>query len=533
MRSALSLSIASALLVTAPLATAIPTRVPRDVPPPVESQAAVSAPGATTIRLHRRGSAELMQEDGSIDFGKSHAHLARARAKYVRGLRNFELNTGEAHFLSPGLVDPSLLPTQGGEALVRRDAWGSGEEDSLDWAGDSAPELVKRGDDKVFGAGARLHGVPPPSPAGSAGPVANKRALAKRAVKNPKAVWNPKAHAASTTSSAAAAKKTGGVALTDYDGTLYTGVMSIGTPAKEFIIDFDTGSADLWVPSSSCNSAACNPHTKYDASGSSTSKAVAGKSLSITYGDGSSTRGTVYTDTVTFSGLTASGQTLGAATSLSSDFQDDPYDGLMGMAYQSISTLGASPLFQTLVAQDKVANSQFSFYLAEDGSELFLGGMNPALYKAGSTRAYPVVSQSYWLLATQANVAGKPVSAVGTFNSIVDTGTSVIVAPTQAAQKFWAAVPNSGVYGSGYYTFPCASAPEISFSFGAAFGEQWALSGESLNLGKVSSGSDRCVGAIVGADIGINAWILGASFLENVYSTFDLSTNSVSFSDLA
>ncbi|GAA5824270.1 hypothetical protein JCM3770_004381, partial [Rhodotorula araucariae] len=456
------------------------------------------------------------------------AHLARARAKYVRGLTNFELNTGEAHFLSPAFVDPALLPgAKDAEALARRGAWGSGDEASLDWAGDApapASDVEKR--DKVFGSGARLHGIPPPPlPASTAGPVANRRAIAKRAIKNPKAVWNPKAHAAAAT--------TGGVALTGYDGTLYTGAMSIGSPATDFIIDFDTGSSDLWVPSVTCTSAACNPHKKYDASRSSTSKAVSGKSLSITYGDGSSTRGTVYTDTVTISGLTATGQTLGAATSLSSDFQDDPYDGLMGMAYQSISTLGASPVFQTLVSQNKVANSQFSFYLAEEGSELFLGGMNKALYKAGSTHAYPVVSQSYWLLATKANVGGTVVSSVGTFNSIVDTGTSVIVAPTQAAQQFWAAVPNSGVYGSGYYTFPCAAAPSISFSFGAAFGEQWAISSESLNLGKVSTGSDRCVGAIVGADIGINAWILGASFLENVYSTFDLSTNSVSFSDLA
>ena len=70
------------------------------------------------------------------------------------------------------------------------------------------------------------------------------------------------------------------------------------------------------------------------------------------------------------------------------------------------------------------------------------------------------------------------------------------------------------MYGSGYYTYPCAAAPSISFSFGQTFGEQWAISPESLNLGKVSSGSDRCVGAIVGADIGINAWILGASCVD-------------------
>ncbi|GAA5961713.1 hypothetical protein JCM21900_000642 [Sporobolomyces salmonicolor] len=231
--------------------------------------------------------------------------------------------------------------------------------------------------------------------------------------------------------------------------------------------------------------------------------------------------------------MTATAQTLGAANSLTSDFQDDPYDGLMGMAYSSISTLGSKTVFDTLVSESKTASSQFSFYLAASGSELYLGGMDESKYTAGSTVFYPVTSQSYWLLATQANVGGSAVSALGTFSAIVDTGTSVIVAPTSAAEAFWAAVPNSGVYGSGYYTYECASPPSISFSFGSSNAEQWAVAGDSLNLGRVSSGSDRCVGAIVGADIGINAWILGDSFLENVYSTFDLSTNSVGFSDLA
>lgn len=154
---------------------------------------------------------------------------------------------------------------------------------------------------------------------------------------------------------------------------------------------------------------------------------MAGKSLSVTYGDGSSTSGSVYTDTVSIAGLSATKQTFGVATALSSDFANDPYDGLMGMGYQSISTLGAPPLFETLVSQNKVASSKFSFHLADSASELYLGGMNSALFKAGSTKAYPVVSQSYWLLATKANVGGSPVAAVGQFNAIVDTGTSVIV----------------------------------------------------------------------------------------------------------
>ncbi|GAA6005907.1 hypothetical protein JCM10207_007270 [Rhodosporidiobolus poonsookiae] len=538
MRSSISLSLTSALLLATPFAAAVPTPAPELAP-------ASTAAGSTSIALHRRGSAELTREDGTVDFNKAHAHLAKAHAKYVRGLANFERNTGKALFLAPSLVDPALLPTADAaeadstaEDLTRRAAWGTGDEASLDWEGDAAPvhPLARRTAqaDKVFDASSRRKGVPGSS-AASPAPIANKRALEKRVIKNPKVVPNPKF---SATSSAAAAQKTGAVGLTDYqDGTLWYGTISIGTPAVNYLIDFDTGSADLWVPSSSCTSAACNPHTKYDPSASSTSAQVADKKLSITYGDGSSTKGSVYSDTVTIAGLTATSQSFGVASSLSSDFASDPYDGLMGMAYASISTIGTNPLFQTLMAENKVAASQFSFLLAESGSELYLGGMNPAHYVAGSTKWYPVSSQSYWLLSTQANVAGAAVSSIGTFNSIIDTGTSVIVAPTAAAKKFWASVPNSAPYGgslSGYYTYDCDTPPSVSFSFGSSFAEQWAVSSESLNLGLVSSGSSRCVGAVLGADIGLgDTWILGAAFLEGVYSTYSFQDNAIGFSDLA
>lgn len=120
-------------------------------------------------------------------------------------------------------------------------------------------------------------------------------------------------------------------------------------------------------------------------------------------------------------------------------------DGLMGMGYQAISQINAPPFFRTvrpshlspraqltllllqLMTQGKVLTSQFSFKLASIGSELFLGGLNTALFVAGSTVWYPVSSQSYWIIPATANVAGQTVTAIGTFGAIIDTGTSVVV----------------------------------------------------------------------------------------------------------
>ena len=80
-------------------------------------------------------------------------------------------------------------------------------------------------------------------------------------------------------------------------------------------------------------------------------------------------------------------------------------------------------------------------------------------------------------------------------------GTSVIVAPTADAHAFWSKVPGAGVYTNGYYTYPCASPPAISISFG---GSEWPISAANLNMGALAKGSPRCVGTIIGQDVGLS-----------------------------
>ena len=56
----------------------------------------------------------------------------------------------------------------------------------------------------------------------------------------------------------------------------------------------------------------------------------------------------------------------------------------------------------------------------------------------------------------------------------------------------------------------------------------------SFSLGETTTGSGKCVGALAGQDIGLgsNVWLLGDSFMKNVYTAFSFDKNAVGFATL-
>lgn len=115
------------------------------------------------------------------------------------------------------------------------------------------------------------------------------------------------------------------------------------------MLDFDTGSSDLWVWSTSLSSSTQSQgtsagHTIFNPSNSSTWKVQSGSTWTISYGDSSSASGTVGTDTVSIGGLAIQNQAVEIADQISAQFVSSSGDGLLGLAWGSINTVQPTPV---------------------------------------------------------------------------------------------------------------------------------------------------------------------------------------------
>lgn len=114
-------------------------------------------------------------------------------------------------------------------------------------------------------------------------------------------------------------------------------------------------------------------------------------------------------------------------------------DGIMGMAYTSISNLGQTA-FGNLWSKRgaAVGKNMFSFFLSEDtnaGSQLYLGGYDTNKF-SGNMYWNSVVNKGYWQIGGGSAYANNKVSKATGFQTIVDTGTTLIYAVSHAHETY-------------------------------------------------------------------------------------------------
>jgi hypothetical protein len=325
----------------------------------------------------------------------------------------------------------------------------------------------------------------------------------------------------------------------------FFGSLAIGTPPVSYNVILDTGSSDLWVADSNC-ATGCRQVPTFDAK-SSTSFKNSSSSFSITYGSGQA-KGVLAQDVIQMAGFSVPNQVFAVCDAVSQGLLMNPVSGLLGLGWKQIASSGATPLWQTLAESGQWDQPVMAFQLTrygdnpqaqalEPGGSFTMGFLNNSLYTGDiDFQNIPSGQESYWILPmTGLTVRGNNVAiptGPASFSAI-DTGTTLVGGPKDAIAAIYAQIPGSqpGTGNSeGFYTYPCDTSVDVSLTFG---GKSWPISPADFKMTQLNSG--MCVGAFFALQTGGSApnWIVGDTFLKNVYSVYRFNPPSVGFAALS
>jgi len=319
------------------------------------------------------------------------------------------------------------------------------------------------------------------------------------------------------------------IPLSNISDIEFYGPITIGTPAQEFQVIFDTGSSNLWVPSIKCTTQSCRVHKRYDSSLSSTYK-VNGSRFDIAYGSGN-VSGFVSNDVVGLADISVDGVDFAEITEEDGQaFLAGKFDGILGLAFDSISVGHATPIWYTLMERGLVDKKVFSFWLGgeyskKSGGVLTLGGWDESLFK-GKLKYVPLIQENYWqILMDDVIVDNKKYCGRNGCRAVVDSGTSLISGPSEIVNDI-----NDKLgcfsYGEECFWFSCPdfdSLPNIEFKLN---GHYYTLTPRDYVL----QDGNTCISGLQAAD-DLPLWILGDKFMEKYYTVFDYENKQVGFAE--
>nr|XP_003220239.1 PREDICTED: embryonic pepsinogen [Anolis carolinensis] len=318
------------------------------------------------------------------------------------------------------------------------------------------------------------------------------------------------------------AAEVAGEPLMNYLDTEYYGTINIGTPPQAFTVVFDTGSSNLWVPSTYCSDAPCQNHPRFDPSQSSTFENTQ-QTMSIQYGTGSM-QGILGYDTLTVTGITVPKQEFALSSSEPGVFFTYvPFDGILGLGYPSIAVSDVTPVFDNMMNEGLVQENLFSVYLGRGGtgSIITFGGIDESYY-TGSINWIPVTEQGYWQIELDSIlVNGEAIACSDGCQAIVDTGTSLVAGPPSDISNLQNAIgATPGQYGQ--YDINCGNLgnmPDVVFVIN---GIQFPLTPTAYTL---EESQEECHSGF--QNMSGYLWILGDVFIREYYSIFDRANNQV------
>ncbi|KAJ7739294.1 aspartic peptidase A1 [Mycena olivaceomarginata] len=303
--------------------------------------------------------------------------------------------------------------------------------------------------------------------------------------------------------------------------TDYVAVVEIGTPSRPFNILLDSGSGDFWVGSTNCkgeDGGGCGNHT-FLSEVNSQSFVNTKKKFRDSYGSGQAD-GDIVTDTVILAGMVLSNHTFGAATSLSASFVGDKVsDGLMGLGGKGLSNQGVPTPVQALKNAGFIDSAITSYRLPRfldqsNVGEVTFGGVDETKFDAST------------LVQMKNADGGNGVNGgdvrINSTVAILDTGTTLLIAPTSDAAAIHAQIPGAKLQDSGSYTIPCNTAASVALKFG---GKSFVINPKDLLFASGGQTSGDCTSGIGAFDD--DKFLVGNTFLKSVYFSTNADDNTM------
>lgn len=316
-------------------------------------------------------------------------------------------------------------------------------------------------------------------------------------------------------------------AAIDQDGHdfSYFAVAQVGSQKQEMWLLLDTGGTNTWIFSSDCSSKACRQHNAFD-KGASDSLNMSTVKWDVGYGTGT-VSGVLGDDVFSIAGLDVN-MTLGLADKASDDFLSYPMDGILGLS-RTNDTGFDGPTFMDIVKESRLLKSNivgFSLSRGSDGGKdgaITFGGVDETKLSGNITYTDTVSSSNRWSIPVDDVAVDGQACNFTDRSAIIDTGTSYAILPPDDAETLHNLIPGASKSGSSF-VLPCDSDAELRVTFS---GVSYAISPKDYVGSKFGS---NCVSAIVGEQtFGEKVWLLGDTFLKNVYAVFDYDNNKIGF----
>nr|VWO98793.1 Fox3p [Ganoderma boninense] len=298
----------------------------------------------------------------------------------------------------------------------------------------------------------------------------------------------------------------------------YAYLIQIDVGGQSFNVLLDTGSSDLWVVSSDCTVDDCHGVPKY---AQSSSLALTDVPFHLDYLSGS-VSGLVGTETVTLGEYQISSQIFALANSTAGlGLASTGNSGILGLAFPAEAsipdTVGRTLVLNLLSGFNDSSARYFAFQLggSASGSSFTVGEVDPAFAKSAddltSTPVFraPGALYDYWKLPLQSftingtpfalsktNVNGAPAPI-----AVLDTGTTLILGPTQDVTRFWESVGGARQTDRGWEV-PCNRAVSVGMILGEGSSrKEYAIDPADISWKEGSVDGDAwCLGGLQGND---------------------------------